>query len=779
MKKTLNKLLKRNIISNFKQFLSIVVIVFLCMTLLSGFMTNSNTLERSVNKYFEETNLADAWLYVDGITDEDEEFFETNDIEYEKRLELGVTANLKNLVAQSHAKIFVYDTGKISTPYIVSGGSGCYIDQNVAKSKGIKPGQDSISFDYDYDVKVGGENYALKLKFEFLITGTMALCECADTYSSWPVLIEKQTFLDALNEQINSQLQGVMTGITPQNISILPYNQVLIKSHNTDEDLAKIKAYYENETDSNLILSLKQDMVESVVLLKSEVSQSKKMIYIFPIIFLLVSVLVIITSISQLILQEKTKIGTLKAVGANNKMLLNHYSSYGSVLCAIGALLGVIIGPLVIPEVMFVKYDLVYSLPKDYVVLSIPYLELIGMIFAFMLLGYFVSLLTCIQVVNKKPVFCIKSELKINLKSKNKKKKTKLPVSLKMAFRNIKIKPVRTIMATIGVAGCVALMLCGFGIGDTLQNSLNNDLGKVFSYDISTTFTKTDFVENVEEIEEIDYFETYESCYAEISNETKAINDMIYNISEDSKFVSFSVKTGEVVVSKSIAEKLGAKIGDSLNVRVGDKTTKMKISALVETALLDGIYYHDDYGFSETYKTYGMWMDANGDIDRVVELVNEINGTKDAQSMSEIRDFAENKISSISLMTTTLKVFALALAIVVLLNLIFLILKERIKQIATLKVIGQNLMLVNLSVCLELLFIGVIGMVLGMLLGYPLLILVLMVNKVEIINFLYYISPLSFVLSAVIILSTILIISLLSMLKIKKVSMTQALKSTE
>lgn len=777
MKKTLNKLLKRNIISNFKQFLSIVVIVFLSMTLLSGFITNANTLECSVERYFEETNLADAWLYVDGVTSQDEEFFVKNQIDYEKRLEFGVLANIKNTTAQNNAKIFVYDTGKISTPYIVSGGSGCYIDQNVAKSKGLKTAQDVICFDYDYDINIGSEIYNLKLNFEFLITGTMSLCECADTYSSWPVLIEKQVFLNALNHEISMQLQGAMTGITPQNISDLQYNQVLIKSEKIDEDLIKIKGFYENNSSSNLMLTLNRDMIDSVVLLSSEVSQSKKMIYIFPMIFLLVSMLIIITSVSQLIIQEKMNIGTLKAMGVDKKSLLNHYSSYGAVLCGIGSILGIIVGPLVIPEVMFVKYDLVYSIPKDYVSLLVPYLPLLIMFIMFILIGYFVSLFTCLEIINKKPVYCLKSEIKIKLKSK--KKRNKLPVSLKMAFRNIITKPVRTVMAIIGIAGCVALMLCGFGIGDTLQNSLDNDLKRVFKYDISTTYSKPNFIFELEEIEGIDYFETYERHYAEISKGNATANDNIYRIKEDSKYVSFSLKYGEAVISKSIAEKIGANVGDSISVRVGEKSVDIKITNFIETSLMDGIYYCEDYFFSETYASHGMWISCTGNKEEIVKKINGINGTNDAMSMNEIRNFAENKISSISIMTTTLKVFAFALAIVVLFNFIFLILRERVKQIATLKVIGQNLLLVNLSVCFELLFIGLIGLIFGIMLGYPLLILVLTVNKVEIINFLFYISPISFVLSAIIILSTVLIISLFSIIKIKKVSMTQALKSNE
>ncbi|MBP3581519.1 MAG: FtsX-like permease family protein, partial [Clostridia bacterium] len=112
-----------------------------------------------------------------------------------------------------------------------------------------------------------------------------------------------------------------------------------------------------------------------------------------PVIFLLVSVLVIITTIDQLIFMERSKIGTLKSVGVNDKKILRHYSSYGAVLCGIGALLGLIIGPLIIPGIMFIKYDLVYSIPKEYVKLSYPWWLLA--VFVFMVLvGYLVAFIT-------------------------------------------------------------------------------------------------------------------------------------------------------------------------------------------------------------------------------------------------------------------------------------------------------------------------------------------------------------------------------------------------
>jgi len=803
VKKTFDKLLKRNIFSNFKQFLSIVIIVFLATTLLSGFIVNSYTLENGVNNYFKDSNLADAWIYVDNISNEDEQFFNnlsnskvcnqcgeiletsscenclnakihSNDLVYNKRLELSVVANLAGSNTQNNAKVFVYDKIKISAPYVFHDYNGCWIDESVAKNNNLKIGQDKILFNYEYVYDFNGVSQNIVLPFEFLITGTMALSECADTYSNWPILIDKTLFLNELNRLLNIEFSGAMAGITPINLTELTYNQILIKTQNLDKNIEKIVNYYENNTNSNIITILKQDSIESVVLLKNEIEQSKKMIYIFPTLFFVVSVLVMVCSINQLILQERTKIGTLKSVGADNKLLLRHYSQYGAWLCAIGAAAGLIVGPLLIPEIMFIKYNIVYSLPRDYIKLSYPMLPLFLIFVLIIFMGWITSLFVCRKIINKKPAWCLKPEIKSEFKAKI--KHYNIPTSIKMAFRNIAMKPARVVMAVIGIAGCVALMISGFGIGDTLKNSIDNDLSRLFDYDVSSTFKNDDFIEKLNNFEEVDYVESYEKFYADLSHNEKVKKSNVYVICENSQVMSIKLTKGEAVISESVAEKLNLNSGDYVMILFNGHKVEVQIKSLIKTSLLNGLYVCGDYDFGDNYKTKGAWIKVNSNAYELADKLNLINGTNDAKTIEQMWKQAENKISSISVMTTTLKLFAFALAVVVLLNFVFLILKERNRQIATLKVLGQNLWSIVLAICFELIIISSIGLIVGMILGYPLLVLILTVNKVEIINFLYYISPLSFVLSALIIVFTLFLVALFLILKVKNINMIESLK---
>jgi putative ABC transport system permease protein len=372
----------------------------------------------------------------------------------------------------------------------------------------------------------------------------------------------------------------------------------------------------------------------------------------------------------------------------------------------------------------------------------------------------------------------------INIDSKKLKetsgKAKKVPLSVKMALRNTRLKPVRTLMASLGIAGCVALLLCGFGIGDTLNFSTSNDLDKVFKYDVTTTYSNQNFEsELADALPELEYYEKYERFYAEVSANNKLKNMSIYQIAENSTLSSISLSGEEVAISKSLANDLGVKVGDKITLSISDTQKELTISKIIETSFFNGVYVCSDLGFSSVVATHGMWIKLTELNDDSTQKINAINGTNTAYTRADLKDNVENKISSIGIMTTTLEFFAISLAIVVLLNLIFLILKERIREIATLKVLGKTLLSIGLSLFFEILFMSLLGTALGLVLGYPLLVWVLSINKVEVMNFLYHINVGSYFVSIAIIFVTIVLVSLFCLIKVKKINMIESLKSVE
>lgn len=769
MNKTFRKFKIRNIKSNIRQFLSVIIIVILSSMLLSGFIVNASTLETSVSRYYTETNLADMWVYVDSVTEEDEEFFESSEIEYSKRLYFETSASINN-GQNNGVKIYV-GNGAISNPVIESGWRGLLVDKHTADSNNIQFGIDEIKFSINFETDLGEISLDLTQK----ITGTMNFVESADSYSETSIFIDEESFIYYVNAELSN------LGLTQQ-ITEVPYNQILVKTDNFDETSSVIENYY-SQSSSTLLFIASRDSIESVSLLETEINQAWQMIYVFPIIFLIVSVLVILTTIDQLIIQEKFKIGTLKSIGVPDKKILRHYSSYGAYLCLIGCVVGVILGIIIIPSVMFVKYRLLYSIPADYVVTNVPILWILLLVVGIILLGYLVSFVACHKILHKKPIECLRFE--INLQAKNLKKTRgkfkKIPLSVKMAARNIRIKPIRTIMASIGIAGCTALLLAGFGIGDTLSNSINNDLGKVFYYDLTSSYTSEDFEENLQQVEGIESYEVYKQLVVQVQHNDLVDNVTLYELQENSHLSNIKLSNNDVIISNSVAEDLGVNVQDTIVILNGGEQIELVITGTVTTSFYNGIFVCQDLNIQSSLTTVGVWIECSdgADINAVKNQVNQINGTNSASTLSEIKQNANEQISSISTMTSTLKVFAILLAVVVLINLVFLILKERIRELATLKVLGKSLISITLSIFFEILFMSLIGMVIGLLLGYPLLILILSINKVEIINYIYHISALSFIWSILIIVLTAFVVSLFCYYKVYKINMVESLKTIE
>lgn len=770
MNKAFKKFKFRNIRSNIKQFISVIIIVFLSTMLLSGFIVNASTLSSSVNRFYAETNFADMWLYVDGVTQEDENFFESQNIKYNKRLYFETSITISNGQNKQNAQVYV-GSGAISNPVIVSGWKGLLIDEHIAENNDIDFGIDEMTF----TLNLTTENGIVPLSITQKITGKMNFVESYDSYSSFPIFIDEETFIYKVNEALNS------LGVSEQ-IEGVPYNQILIKTNDYEATKQVIESYYEGAS-SNLLFIASREENASYQVMKNEISQAWKMIYVFPVIFLLVSVLVILTTVDQLIIQEKTKIGTLKSIGISDKKILGHYSSYGAIMCFFGSLVGIILGVLVIPNIMFVKYNLLYSLPVDYVKMSVPILWLLLMLLLIVLLGYLVSFATSYKILHKSPIECLRFDVNFSRKSlkSTKGRFAKMPLPLKMGARNIKLKPIRAVMASIGIAGCTALLLSGFGISNTLSNSINNDFGKVFKYDITSTYTSSNFKEQIEDVEGIESFESYTQTNMSVFSENKESKVNVYIIQENSNLCEIKISNDEVCLSKSVAEKLNVKVGETISIIISNKNVEFKVSKIIETSIYNGVYLCKDIGVDETISTHGVWVKCeNGaDISHVKDEINKINGTNSALTMFEMKDSANSQISSISAMTTTLKVFAILLAVVVLINFVILILKERIRELATLKVLGYSVTNIALSILIEMLFISLIGMAVGLLLGYPLLILILVVNKLEVINYIFYISPVSFILSILIIVLTVVLIALYCFYKVIKINMVESLKTIE
>lgn len=784
-----------------------VVITLLAVTLFCGFLANTRTLSKVVNEFYEENNLADICVQVYNLTDEEKEYLSGASDGVQYRFYTETTAN------GAGAKLYVGgpcdDESTISHPIITEGDALGALISSSANRFSIG---DELRIDIVYEY--GGQN--IEITLETYVSGLIDFAEVSsDAYTS-TIYIEKDVAEALLGEALTTSLgiSGDMLDILfPDGIVPSLYNQALYRTDSADALKAEIAAHYEEDAaiSSNLIFIYDRSTMELPAMLDSEVSQSMKMVYVFPIIFLIVSVFVILTTENRMILDDRTEIGTLKALGFSSRDILLHYASMGSVLCLIGGVLGAVIGPFVIPAVMKYKYIMVYGLTFP----ALPSIHVWGSILAIVVIAALaaaISVAVCMSVAREAPAesmrpippegrkrrkdrreenpapemaaMALASDTVLDCETPAPKKEKGISggrfLPMKMASRNILIKPVRALVTVIGITGCVALCVCAFGIGDTVDNSIDLELGGQFTYDISTSYTDADFVEKAYAIDGVEKVETYTIYYLTLRTANASKDVMVYNFTENMTMTTINTDGGNVVMTKSIADSLDLSAGDEIVLTGSGQTASFTIGEVLQTAITQGVFLQTDE-FNGLYGTSSAYIRVKDGIDpdTLIDAVNEAAGTTQATSVEGFRDYVNDRISSISTMEITLMIFAVLLSVVVVYNLSLLNIKERTRDIATMKVLGITSTKIALSLLYEIMVLTVIGTILGLALGFPVTYLVMSINSVEVMNFIYFVKPVSYVYAALISIAAALIINMLFSRSVPKINMTESLKSVE
>ncbi len=755
------------------------VITALSATLFLGFISNTITLRKRADLYLDASELSDLIVQVSSFETADKDFLSRFSPEY--RIYSDGEFKKAGEAGQSNiAKIFVSDTER-NKPYIVEGEAGVLIDKTVAglgrNGSEYKVG-DEIEIEFTA-FKPLFEQFNVPSSYTFTITGLMHSVEGVNIYSNSPVFLSEEVVLEAIKSAL--PMPSLANGV----IGYL-YNQALIESDNYAEEKEEIREYFSEKAESNLLFVYDRDTMESVVILDNEVEQSKNMLYIFPVIFFLVSVLVIMTSISRLILRERINIGTFKALGMGNGRIMFHYAFMGAAVTFLGCLAGAVLGPLIVPAVMTVKYGLIFSMPKmTATVFSVPWTA--GFTLAFSLLSLAIGFWAARSVIKENPAECMRPKQiaytpKVMRGTGRSKNSRHLLLSCRMALRNIRINSGRSLMTVIGVAGCAALLLTSFGIGDTMQASVENDYGYLSDFDVTSPYAaaqEESFFETLEQLKADGKIEFYERVrtYVATAHTAKQSKDIsVYVFEKGSKMNR--VTEGGNTLSRITADVLGVKKGERFTFTLGACSAEYEIEDVVPTSTWNGFFTSENYFSDDCYFQENVWV-RTAYQDEVRDALNEVNGTGTAKTMADRRGEIESLISSTNAMKYTLMVFAVLLSVVVLYNLSLLNVKERTRDMATMKVLGFDNFQVSFALIMEILILTLVGTLIGSCFGYPLMYLVMKLNEMATMAFIYALKPLSYLLTVFGSLLTAAAINGVFGLLISKISMTESLKSVE
>ena len=779
----------REIKKNWKQFLAVILIAALAITLFSGLTASWKTLERRVNKLNSQGNMLDLIIYTNNADNEVINYLEELDSvsKVERRMTLVG-------YAESRAMTIYLTEGvpSISKPVVDELTDGVYVDIDTAKRLDLHKGDtikvsipNTFAFDESFlsllDASLLNSDSKNILRsdfyFEFEIKDIMYHPEATQKSSLNGGLISMTygMLIDSLNEQIDENYNAmVSTAIKNTLQSKLVYNQVIIKSDDVNELKNQVNSYYESSS-KTLLMMFDKDSLPSTIVVKNDIIQGQKLTYVFPVIFFLVSILVILTTTSQLIFRERILIGSMKAIGLRNRTIYAHYVKFSVLLCFIGGVIGLIIGPLLIPSIMGIKYDLLYSLPK----VGLDMLEPISIVIllGMMVIAGLVSIIVSYNHIHLVPAICMRGEIIVN-HSRVSKNARNISWSLKLAIRNILQKKSRALMVIIGLTGTTALFLAGFGITNTLNHSIDTEMNVNFPYDINISYD-TSGVSPYEELASMEGL--YVEEYAKIP--IKAVGEnlrdtSLYIVNQNSLIFSKEVNEG-CIVTKKVADLAGLKEGDTVTIVYGVLKYEFLVSSIFDSAMTQGVFVNTETGKQIYSGKTNAWIKTDLDLDQTLEAILEVEGVGSGYDRISYRESADDVLGTVNMITTTLKIFAGLLAVVVLYNLALLNYNERQRDIATLKVLGYRQHEILMSIVIEMMILTTIGALFGLTLGYPILKLLLTINENEILTYIYHIKPLSYVLSFGLTFITSLLVNLFLGLRIKKIQMVESLKSVE
>ena len=775
----LNIKVKREIKSNWKQYLSVVLIAMLAVTLFTGIWANYRNFQDKLKVIYDKTNMCDGIIMTKEYNAQMEQYLLDQGITYQKRIYFPTKFENNPIYL-----VTFQDQDTMNLPYETSTNenTNVLVDERFLTQYHLEIGQTfSLSFSFD----VYGKEYVITP--QLCIGGIMIHPESLENTSYNPSLVYVNvTYLQTMlfealpeNLKVNEEVAQLRVHTFLEQAN----NQFLIKSENPELTMQMVNLAFTDS--SNFLYALETKNLPSNMAIEADVIQAKQLLYIFPVLFYFVAVLIILTSISQLINREQKNIGLLKALGYTKWEILRHYINIFIVLGLIGAFFGIILGPMIIPQVMNMKYNILYQLPKiNSKFFRFEYLISVGILLCIIIIT---SIFACFDATSKVPAESLRGENAVKLKLSflaKWKGFQNIPLSLLMAFRNMKRKISRTIMVIVGVLGCSSLLACGFGIENTIHYGLDLELGEFIPYDVSVIYNDNQsYLQEMQKIEDVIGIDEYAKYNVNLGKIGKVISSFVYVLPTQSKVFALEYDEQSCFISSKVAEKIDCKVGDEISFIYQNQEYKVVVTAIIDFCISQGIFISRDYTFSHPleWKPSGAWIktkDSNNN-ERIVEQIHTSDGIASSMSMDTMRKRAENTISSIKVMTMTIKIFAILLAIVVLYNLALLNYKERTKDIATLKVLGFSKLEIGSSFIIEILFLTFVGSLLGLCFGKPLLIAVLSINENPILSYIYYIKPLSYVWTILLTCGTSFVINLMFASLTNRVQMVESLKSVE
>lgn len=532
---------------------------------------------------------------------------------------------------------------------------------------------------------------------------------------------------------------------------------------------------------------------------------------VFPLFFFLVAALVVSTTMTRMIEEERLQIGTMKALGYANGAIMRKYVLYAMTAAVLGALFGLAFGFTVFPSVIWYAYAMMYYVPAFHPVWRWGYALFAGG--SLILCTLAVTIATCRSSLKESPADLMRPRApkagKRILLERIRPLWRRLSFTYKVTCRNLFRYKRRFWMTVIGVAGCTALLVTGFGISDSINGIMVKQYTDVSQYDLMTAVTDaadtqsgpvydylfaggsdgavTSSLATMTEAatQELPDGSTAE-VYLMVPQDAAALNDYIDMHERTSRQPTPLGETG-VVLTEKLAELLDVKAGDTVTLVNGDGAEgSFTVSGVCENYVSNYVYmsaatYADAFGQEPEWNN--ILSQLSDDSQQARDAIStELLAMDEVASLTFTEDMMTqvlNMLNSINAVVVMIVVCAAVLALVVLYNLTNINVAERVKEIATIKVLGFYDREVSAYVMRETVALTIIGALFGLAGGIALHRFVIYTVEVDAVMFGRTIDPSSFVYSLALTMLFSLIVNLLMGRKLKHISMVESMKAPE
>lgn len=549
---------------------------------------------------------------------------------------------------------------------------------------------------------------------------------------------------------------------------------------------------------------LDRDMNYSSKTFKDTIAQMRSIAAVFPVFFFLVAALVCLTTMTRMVDEQRGQIGVLRALGYGKLACASKYLIYAILATLLGGFVGTIFGLLIFPAVVYTAWGMMYVLPP--IQLFVPWDLVI------LSNGLFVSVMALTtwfaarQSMNEVP-----SQL-LRPKSPPMGKKIileRLPLiwnrfsfTSKVTARNIIRYKKRFLMTVIGIAGCTALLVAGFGIKDSISTIVDKQFNQIYQYDGQVALDDDLVQSKINEVQtEINNLEgvanslqlTSYQAKTMVNNDEQVATVYVYKNDEELKSMNdirhrkdskeIILDDSGVIIDEKLAELLNLSIGDTISIEGENEIVKdFVVSDINEMYVNHSVFmtptaYENAFGIKPTTNILQVVLDY--ETSDFLQKVSYIDGVQSVSFYGSLIENFNNMINGLNVVVVVLIVCAGLLAFVVLSNLTNVNISERQREIATLKVLGFNRKEVNMYIYKENLILTFIGSIFGLGLGVVLHKFIILMVEMDYIMFGRDVGVFSLILSVLITMFFALVVNFFMTFKLRKIQMVESLKSVE